>query len=93
MVLDEADLLMGGGFHRDVTKILKAMQSDDADSKASLISHDLGVSIEDFRAKPRGDRKKALQGVWLSQDLYFTFQREGPVCVKIALGDLISRPF
>ena len=62
VVLDEADLLMGGGFQRDVNAILAAMRDEDTHSKAEIISAQLGISVDSFYAKPRGERKRILQG-------------------------------
>lgn len=62
VVLDEADLLLGGGFQRDVSSILTAMQSEDVRCKVELISEHLNISTDEFYAKPRLQRKQAVQG-------------------------------
>lgn len=62
VVLDEADLLMGGGFQRDVNAIIAAMRDEDTHSKAEIISARLGIPVDSFYAKPRGERKRVLQG-------------------------------
>ena len=63
VVLDEADLLMGGGFQRDVNAVLSAMKDEDTNSKAEIISNRLDIDVDTFYSKPRGERKKVLQGM------------------------------
>lgn len=77
VVMDEADLLMGGGYLRDVNKIMSLMQQDDSRIKAEVISARLGISIDDFNAKPRLERKTALQGA--------TRQAHSGSCYKLPL--------
>ena len=62
VVLDEADLLMGGGFQRDVNAVMTAMKEEDTHSKAEVLSTCLGFDMDSFHLKPRGERKKLLQG-------------------------------
>ena len=69
VVLDEADLLLGGGFERDVNAILTAMKDEDVRSKSEIISNRWGIDVDSFYSRPRGERKKALQGRSHKSDL------------------------
>ena len=64
VVLDEADLLMGGGFQRDVNTVMAAMKEQDMQNKAEILSTRLGINVDSFYSKPRGERKKLLQGTY-----------------------------
>lgn len=65
LILDEADLLMSGGFQRDVSNILSDMQSTDTDSRAQLLCRELDLSLQDFYNRPRKFRKRSLQGGYI----------------------------
>ena len=62
MVLDEADLLLGGGFERDVGRILEGMKQNDKERKAQCVSQELGLSLAHFQALPRHVKAAAYEG-------------------------------
>lgn len=66
MVVDEADLLLTGGFERDVRKILQSMRAADKAKASQLICREAGVSFDHFLQLPKGLRQKALEGFSLS---------------------------
>ncbi|EIE24767.1 P-loop containing nucleoside triphosphate hydrolase protein, partial [Coccomyxa subellipsoidea C-169] len=63
VVLDEADLLLTGGFQRDVRRILDALREGDRAQRSSAVARQLGVSGDALAALPRHLRKAAAQGV------------------------------
>ncbi len=63
MVLDEADLLLTGGFQRDVRRILDALREGDRAQRSSAVARQLGVSGDALAALPRHLRRAAAQGV------------------------------
>ena len=65
MVLDEADLLLSGGFERDVGRILDGMQQSDKARKGQVLSQELGIAPEAFQALPRHVKKAAYAGMHL----------------------------
>lgn len=65
MVLDEADLLLGGGFERDVERILDGMKQSDRERKAQQVSRELGITLEAFQALPRHLKAAAYEGLHL----------------------------
>lgn len=62
VILDEADLLLSGGFERDVGRILDNMKQNDRERKAQCISQELGIPLEDFKALPRHVKAAAYEG-------------------------------
>ena len=62
MVLDEADLLLSGGFERDVGRLLDGMKQNDKERKAQCLSQELGILVEDFQALPRHVKAAAYEG-------------------------------
>lgn len=62
MVLDEADLLLSGGFERDVVRILEGMKQNDKERKAHCLSQELGMPVQDFQALPRHVKNAAYEG-------------------------------
>lgn len=62
MVLDEADLLLSGGFERDVQRILDGMKQSDRERKAQQTSRELGIPLESFQALPRHLKLAAYEG-------------------------------
>ena len=63
VVLDEADLLLSGGFERDVGRILEGMKQNDKERKAQCLSQELGIPLEDFQALPRHVKNAAYEGM------------------------------
>ena len=63
VVLDEADLLLGGGFERDVGRILEGMKQNDKERKAQCLSQELGMPLQDFQALPRHVKNAAYEGI------------------------------
>lgn len=61
-MVDEADLLMSGGYEQDTAKILQSMKTADNVKKAEQISKALGISLEEFQTIPRLERGQALKG-------------------------------
>ncbi len=62
MVLDEADLLLTGGFQRDVRRILDALREGDRAQRSAGVARQLGVSSDSLASLPRHLRKAAAQG-------------------------------
>lgn len=62
VVLDEADLLLSGGFERDVSRILDSMKQSDRERKAQCLSQELGIPLEAFQALPRHVKAAAYEG-------------------------------
>lgn len=63
VVLDEADLLLSGGFERDVQRILDGMKQSDRERKAQQVSRELGIPVETFQALPRHLKAAAYEGL------------------------------
>lgn len=61
-MLDEADLLLSGGFERDVVRILDGMKQSDRERKAQCLSQELGIPLEAFQALPRHVKAAAYEG-------------------------------
>lgn len=62
IVLDEADLLLSGGFEQQVGKILDAMQQGDKERKAQGVSQELGIAVETFQGLQRHIKAAAYAG-------------------------------
>ena len=62
MVLDEADLLLSGGFERDVQHILDGMKQSDRERQAQHVSKQLGIPLDAFQALPRHLKAAAYEG-------------------------------
>jgi len=65
VVLDEADLLLSGGFERDVSRILDGMKQSDRERKAQCLSQELGIPLEAFQALPKHVKAAAYEGAAL----------------------------
>ena len=63
IVLDEADLLLSGGFEQQVGKILDAMQQGDKERKAQCVSQELGIAVETFQGLQRHVKAAAYAGM------------------------------
>ena len=66
VVLDEADLLLSGGFERDVYRILDSMKQNDRERKAQCLSQELGIALEAFHDLPRHVKAAAYEGTVLA---------------------------
>jgi len=62
VVVDEADLLMTGGYQRDMRKILGSMQEGDRAGRMHSICGELGIGVGTFQGLPRHLQKQALEG-------------------------------
>lgn len=62
MVLDEADLLLTGGYERDTKRILSAFREGDRARSAGAAAAKLGLGAEQMAALPRHMRRAAEQG-------------------------------
>ena len=62
VILDEADLLLSGGFERDVGRILDGMKLSDKERKGQCLSQELGIPLEAFQALPRHVKAAAFEG-------------------------------
>ncbi|CAL8464060.1 g3595 [Coccomyxa elongata] len=62
VVLDEADLLLTGGFQRDMRRILDALREGDRAQRSAGVARQLGVSSDSLASLPRHLRKAAAQG-------------------------------
>ena len=71
VVVDEADLLLTGGFKRDVRMILSSMKEGDRIAAAESVCHELGMEIERFWELPRALQRTAIQGAPLSDGAVF----------------------
>ena len=85
VVLDEADLLLSGGFERDVSRILDSMKQSDRERKAQCLSQELGIPLEAFQALPRHVKAAAYEGaalrIWgLISDAVLCTQLESKHC-------------
>ena len=62
VVLDEADLLLSGGFERDVSRILDNMKQNDKERQAQCLCYELGTAVEDFQGLPRHVKAAGFEG-------------------------------
>ena len=62
VILDEADLLMGGSFLKDVMSIFRQLHIDDSESRMQVVCREKGISLQEFMDKPRHFRKRSQQG-------------------------------
>ncbi len=62
VVVDEADLLMTGGYQRDMRKILGSMREGDRAAREQAICSELGIGSGTFQGLPRHLQQQALQG-------------------------------
>ena len=98
IVLDEADLLLSGGFERDVGRILDNMKQNDKERQAHCLSHELGIPPEDFQGLPRHVKAAGFEGSLITNAIQ---QLEQPSCSVItglsmpasASEGLCSRPY
>lgn len=63
MVLDEADLLLTGGYERDTQKILQAFLEGDRQQRASAAAQRFGLTDDMLAKMPRQLRKAAQTGM------------------------------
>ena len=63
MVVDEADLLLTGGFQRDVRRVLDTMRTFDRDNAAGRACSQLGIDPTLFHGLPRHIRRAAYDGM------------------------------
>lgn len=62
VVLDEADLLLTGGYERDTLRILKAFLEGDKQQRASAAAIRFGLTDDMLQRMPRQLRKAAQTG-------------------------------
>uniref|UniRef100_A0A1D1ZWA1 ATP-dependent RNA helicase n=1 Tax=Auxenochlorella protothecoides TaxID=3075 RepID=A0A1D1ZWA1_AUXPR len=62
VVLDEADMLLGGSYGRDIEAVLEALRAGDRRDAAERVCAQLGMEEEEFRALPRHLRQSAYAG-------------------------------
>lgn len=62
VVVDEADLLLTGGFQRDVRRILDALREGDRAQRTSAVGQKLGLTPDALAALPRHLRRAAAEG-------------------------------
>ena len=62
VVVDEADLLLTGGFERDTVRLLEGLQQGDRDRHVQAACAAFGLHGADFEALPRHQRQAAAQG-------------------------------
>ena len=62
MVLDEADLLLTGGYEKDTLRILKAFLEGDKQQRASAAAIKFGLTDDMLQRMPRQLRKAAQTG-------------------------------
>ncbi len=62
MVVDEADLLLTGGFERDTVRLLEGLQQGDRDRHVQAACAAFGLHAAEFEALPRHQRQAAAQG-------------------------------
>lgn len=62
MVVDEADLLLGGGFAKALWQVLDVMRDGDKERRIEALCREVGTSPARFHALPYPIRKQALDG-------------------------------
>ena len=62
MVLDEADLLLTGGYEKDTRRILQAFLDGDRAQRASAAAEKFGLTDDMLQRMPRQLRKAAQTG-------------------------------
>ena len=62
MVVDEADLLLTGGFERDTVRLLEGLQQGDRDRHVQAACAAFGLHEAEFESLPRHQRQAAAQG-------------------------------
>ncbi len=65
MVLDEADLLLTGGYEKDTRRILQAFLEGDRQQRASEAAQRFGLTDDMLQRMPRQLRKAAQKGMRL----------------------------
>lgn len=65
MALDEADLLLTGGYEADSKKILQAMLAGDKERRTAQACAELGITDEEFAGLKRHLRHAAQEGKFL----------------------------
>ena len=62
VVLDEADLLLTGGYEKDTRRILQAFQEGDRQQRASAAAQRFGLTDDMLQRMPRQLRRAAKKG-------------------------------
>lgn len=62
MVLDEADLLLTGGYEKNMRRILQAFLDGDREQRASAAAQQFGLTDNMLQRMPRQLRKAAQMG-------------------------------
>ena len=62
VVVDEADLLLGGGFARALWQVLDVMRDGDKERRIEALCREVGSSPARFHGLPYNIRKQALDG-------------------------------
>lgn len=62
MVVDEADLLLGGGFAKALWQVLDVMRDGDKERRIEALCREVGTSPARFHGLPYPIRKQALDG-------------------------------
>ena len=67
VVVDEADLLLGGGYAKALWQVIDWMRTGDKDRKIEALCQAVGASPARFHSLPYNIRKQALEGALLSE--------------------------
>ena len=62
VVVDEADLLLGGGYAKALWQVLDTMRGGDKERRIEALCKQVGTSPERFHSLPYPIRKQALEG-------------------------------
>lgn len=62
VVVDEADLLLGGGFAKALWQVLDVMRDGDKERRIEALCREVGTSPARFHGLPYPIRKQALDG-------------------------------
>ena len=76
MVLDEADLLLTGGYERDTRRILQALLDGDREQRAGAAARQFGLTDDMLQRMPRQLRKAARTGASPTPDHPFLKQAQ-----------------
>ena len=61
-MVDEADLLLGGGYSKALWQVLDWMRMDDKERQIEALCQEAGTSPARFHSLPYNIRKQALEG-------------------------------
>ncbi len=67
VVVDEADLLLGGGYAKALWQVIDWMRAGDKERKIEALCQAVGASPASFHSLPYNIRKQALEGAVLSE--------------------------